>query len=123
MVMFLQTANHLRCVEAAEIGPVLSREADNASRIQRFHRRQRVFEAEDTCDLETRPLHPRIQSCGKLHYIRDMRSTDTRRSLEEVEAPIRRRLDELRVSHSVSQPQSLDQLQVNRMKLTRVMGV
>src|ERR1700677_3598693 len=121
--MFPQTADHLRRIEAAEIGPLLSREADDASRILRFHWRQRVLAAEDVCNLQTRPLHPGIQSCGKLHYIRDMRSTDPRRSLEEVEAPIRRRLDELRVSHSVSQPQSLDQLQVNRMKLTRVMGV
>src|SRR5260370_2113625 len=112
-MMAIESPYDLRCVVTAGIGLFVTCETDDASGITLLRFGQGVLQVEERGDFNSGPLDPGVEAGGEFYDLGDVRAADAGRGLEEVEAAVGVRLDELGVGDAGDESERFDYVGVN----------
>ena len=112
-MMPIEMPDDLGRVVTAGVGLLLPCEANDTSGVKLLRLGQSVLHVEQCGDFNPRPLDPGVDSGGKFDDLGDVRSAYAGGGLEEVEAAVGLRLDELGVSDPGDEAERFDDVGVH----------
>src|SRR6266403_5357877 len=112
-MMAIESPDGLGCVVAAGVGLLLARETDDASGVALLRLGQGVLHVEERGDFDSGPFDPGVDAGGEFDDLGDVRAAYAGRGLEEVEAVVGARLDELGVGDAGDEAERFDYVGVD----------